>query len=52
MIVYAVLGYEQYYPLADNCIGMFSTIEKAEAFASSITGRRYTYVEVVSYNVE
>jgi len=43
MKIYWVLGYDQYYPLADNFMDSFETYEEAAEYAAKRPGNRDHY---------
>lgn len=49
--VYAVAEYDQYYPLGDNVVKVFSSYEKAKGYADSYISD-YDHVEIFIYEVE
>jgi hypothetical protein len=53
MIVYAVIGYDRYYPCPDNVEKVFASYERATEYLEALqkTGRR-DYYDVVEYMVE
>lgn len=53
MKVYAVLGYDQYYPQPDNVLGVFRSETSANDFCEkkATEGKRDFY-DVVEYEVE
>ena len=52
MRVYAVIGYDQYYPCSDNVLRVFLSEEAANSYCEEVmkTGRRDFY-DVITYEV-
>lgn len=51
MIVYAVIGYEHYYPNPDNVLRMFLSKEKAEVFLNEVCDGPHDVYKIIEYRV-